>query len=87
MTDSARLHARDAATRKRLWGPFSSGAFIAPTLPQPRTKAEKTVRAMLVEKEGANTYLLHVYNVVELMEQAYAAGVAASKVVRAKGGA
>lgn len=45
-------------------------AFIAPEFPKPRTVAERVARLLIPEQ----SYTLHVYTVLELLEKAYALG-------------
>ena len=50
-------------------------AFITPTFPKPRTRAEKEARKVFSRhRDLGRTYMLHVYDVLEMIEDAYQEG-------------
>jgi hypothetical protein len=70
--NAAKLHDRDRRSRERLgWSPL---AFVNPKLPKPRTKAERAVRDLFDERFGDTAYKVHIYDVLEAMEEAYKIG-------------
>jgi hypothetical protein len=72
MTNANKLYGLDAAKRKKCgWGAM---AFISPEIPSPKTPTERAIRKAFGERLK-QAYQLHVYDVVEMLEQAYDLGV------------
>ena len=72
MTDASWLHSRDGSKRiKAGWGGM---AFIAPKLSKPDSPTEKAIRKAF-KSTIKNAYMLHVYDVVEMLERAYDLGI------------
>ena len=73
---AAELYQRDDNIRKKL--KWSAMAFIAPKVPAPKTEAEKAAQSILL-REHPDGYQIHIYSILEMLEEAYEAGKAAAK--------
>lgn len=72
--NAKKLHDRDQ--RERESADLCGMAFVSPTVPKPKTLTEKKAREIVadfVDIDRAVT--IHIYDVIEIAEKAFAAGV------------
>jgi len=60
----------DRDNEKRAAYGWPRGAFIAPEWPEPTTWAERKAQELVAATYGARVYMMHVYDVLELVERA-----------------